>query len=180
MECTKPQRERRGPRLSSTVASHTGAVESTVVKLPSPGQIGCDVRDLASLLPASARDLRWRLADGHEPTEVLMTLESFEKGNGPFPEGPMDHRWMLVWWTRQLQSLWGIYLAAIDDATLLDFEAEYLDWIAPDALRPYPFALQAVDGGFWLIHSTDKDFLQRLERDHRAERMPYRPRRRGS
>ena len=146
-----------------------------MVKVGDLGRISCDVRDLAPLLPSSSHDLRWRLTDGYEGVEVLMTFESCQRGDGPFPQTPMDYRWMVVWWTRQFQSIWGTYLAAVDDAGLLEFEGTYLDWIAPDLLRRYPFALQAVDNSWWLVHSTDEESLRRLERDHRAERMPYRP-----
>lgn len=82
---------------------------------------------------------------------------------------------MLVWWTRQSQTIWGTYLAAPDDADLEAFKPEYLHWMDPKDLIPFPFALQAVDNSWWLVHSTDEGFLQRLEQDHGAERMPYRP-----
>lgn len=146
-----------------------------MVKVSRLGGILCDVRVLAPLLPASARSLRWKLADGHEPVEVLMTVEAHERGVGTFPQTPMDFRRMLVWWTRQFQTIWGTYLAAHDDAALDAFEPEYLHWINPTKLLDYPFALQAVDNSWWLVHSTDKSFLRLLEHDYRAERMPYDP-----
>ena len=151
-------------------------MESTIVKLEKIGFVSCDVRDLAPLLPAEARRLRWRLMEGYEGVEVLMTVDSYQRSVGSFPRTPMDYRWMLVWWTRQFQSVWATYIATEDDSVFDHFSGEYLDWIAPKLLLGFPFALQAVDNSWWLVHSTDEAFLTRLERDFGAERMPYRPR----
>ncbi|GEM_PF-5145402 len=125
-----------------------------------------DIDDLEPLLPESARALRWALADAHEAAWILgPAMEHVE------PEGALCFEAMQRFWKGVHQTVWGTYVAAVDDAILAAFPGDYLDRIAPETLARYPFLLQAIDSSFWLVHSTDESFRQRVEA--RFQRVSY-------
>ena len=83
---------------------------------------------------------------------------------------------MSLWWSRLLQTFWGTYVAAETDAALDRFPSNYLFRIEPEVLADYPFAIQACDVSYWLIHSTDVGFLQSVVQTFpQAVAMTYEP-----
>lgn len=122
-----------------------------------PKGFALDIEGVAPLLPTSAEKLLWSLDDVDSPAQLVAI-------DAEAPEARMPYSFVQIsaFWSGITQTIWGTYAAA-DKATLATFPGDYLFRIAPDVLMRYPFLLQAVDSSFFLVHSTDMAFLNRVE-----------------
>ena len=123
-----------------------------------PNGFAVDIEGIAPLLPTSAERLLWSLDDANSPAQLVAIDVDAPEIRMPYPYSRMQ-----AFWKNVTQTIWGTYVAAEDEATLAAFSGDYLFRIAPDVLMRYPFLLQAVDSSFFLVHSTDMAFLNRVE-----------------
>ena len=137
----------------------------TVLKISDlPNGFAVDIGDVAPLLPVSAQTLRWSLDDADAPAQLVSVDAKMPEVRVPYAFARMA-----AFWETLLQTAWGTYVAAPEDATLASFSGDYLFRITPEELLRFPFLLQAVDSSFFLVHSTDAEFLRRVE--ERFERV---------
>jgi hypothetical protein len=127
------------------------------------GRACADTKEITDLLPDAGRSLRWSVRDVYDGIELTFR-EEVPETERTIPEGTLGFEAMRLFWSRVRQTWWAIYIAAPDDATALSFPvACVVDGLSPEFLSRYPYIIQGLDSSVWCVHSTDTDFLWRVQ-----------------